>query len=205
MLDRVHDTAESRWEVETGPLNKSCLLSTTGYQGHLLSIEPQAKPSGKAQSFWWRLPQSIHIDSSLISNTAQLMRCHTFDLLQGEQRGDWYMTLVGVCIHTCAFVCSKQRNERERSTKVMYVKMFVTKMYMLTTESTQLHRHFLWLDMFSACMDSYSPAALFATHHLTSSPLLLSFFLIAGRQLISALSAGWFRFTAAAVLSRKVE
>ncbi len=56
-----------------------------------------------------------------------------------------------------------------------------------------------------ACMDSYPPAILFTVHPLNLLPLLLSLPLVVGRQLISALSAGWLTFTAVAVLSRKVK
>lgn len=56
-----------------------------------------------------------------------------------------------------------------------------------------------------ACMDSYPPAILFTVHPLNLLPLLLWLSLVAGRQLISALSAGWLTFTAVAVLSRKVK
>lgn len=61
------------------------------------------------------------------------------------------------------------------------------------------------IGLVKACMDSYPPAILFTIHSLNLLPLLLSLSLVAGRQLISALSTGWLTFSAVAVLSRKVK
>lgn len=61
------------------------------------------------------------------------------------------------------------------------------------------------IGLVKACMDRYPRAILLTVNPPNLLPLLLSLSLVAGRQLISALSAGWLTFTAAAVLSRKVK
>lgn len=60
-------------------------------------------------------------------------------------------------------------------------------------------------DLLKLAWTSYPTPILFTVHPLNLLPLPLSLPLVAGRQLISTLSAGWLTFTAVAVLSRKVK
>lgn len=105
--------------------------------------------------------------------------------------------------HTCGWedtVCADRKTyiHKDRYAQI-WIPTIVKNAY--TVGGTQWFSIFT-LDLSKLAWTSYPPAILFTVHPLNLLPLLLSLSLVAGRQLISALSARWLTFTAVAALSR---